>query len=167
MATKAKTDDGGGGFAALAARSISTTDFAAMVGLSPEALRLRIAAGEIPKLGHGSLNLVAAVQGFFRGERQRIEAAAARASDGLRGRYNDTRAAQIEARLSREGVGLIARQEAGFALSQVTAIVTAEIAALAAKHPEVDPAIFEGAAERIERARAQASAGLLSGDLNQ
>jgi hypothetical protein len=167
MAAKGKTRDGGKGFDALAARSISTGDFAAMVGLSPEALRLRIAAGEIPKLGHGKLNLVAAVQGFFRGERQRIEAAAARARDGLRGRYNDTRAAQIEARLAREGVGLIARQEADHALLAVTGIVTAEIAALAVKHPNADPTIFEGAAARIERARAQASAGLLSGKLGE
>jgi hypothetical protein len=167
MATKAKTDDGGGGFAALAARSISTSDFAALVGISPEALRLRVAAGEIPKLGHGKLNLLAAVRGFIAGEEKRIEVAATRANDGPRGRYNARRAAEIEKRLAREGARLIAREEADLALSQVTGIVTAEIAALGAKHPEFDPAIFEGAAARIERTRAQASAGLLSGDLGQ
>jgi len=75
MAAKGKTGDGGEGFAALAAQSISTGEFAELAGISAEALRLRIASGEIPKEGHGKLNLVAAVQGFFRGELARLKAA--------------------------------------------------------------------------------------------
>lgn len=167
MAPKAKTDDGGRGFDALAARSISTTEFAAMVGVSPEALRLRVASGEIPKLGHGRLNLVAAVRGFIAGEEKRLQAAQARAAEAPRGRYNDTRADQIDRRLAREAKGLISREEADLALREVAGIAAAQITALAPVFPQIDPAEFAGAAQRIERACDKASAALLSGDIAQ
>lgn len=173
MAPKATSIDDDNGLGAVGRLIVSTKEFAALVKLSPEALRLRIVAGEIPKVGHGKLDFMAAVQAFFAGEKRRIEATRARTLASPRVRYDTVRADQIEAKMAREAKGLISREEADRAILQVTGIVAASITVMAQnlveKFPEVDfdPAEFSAMIERVEDAGAKMRVGLLSGDLGR
>ncbi len=165
MARKtASTDNDDNGLGAVDRLIISTKQFAALVELSPEALRLRIAAGEIPKAGHGKLDFVAAVRGFFAGEKRRIAATRARAIASPRVRYDTARADLIEAKMAREATGLISREEAEFAIMQVAAIVAEQVKVMVQEFPEVNPAEFSAMIQRFDDAVAKLLSKLASGD---
>lgn len=115
-------DDAGEAIKALAGVTISTADFANLVGLTPAALRLRIGAGFIPKAGHGTLKLVEAVQGFIRYEATLAAKAQARVASSGRANLNTAKASEIEGRLARQMRELIARTEAEGAISELVAI---------------------------------------------
>ena len=151
MAKRAKTADGGGdALKGLAALTISTGDFAALVGCTPAAVGIRIRAGAIPKEGHGKLNLVAAVQGFLKYEADLAARAETRAKDSTRNRLQTVRADEIEVRLAQQMRGLIPQAEAVEAMARVAQIVGAHMTAMEARLPREARAELKASIAAIE-----------------
>lgn len=129
MAARCKSASAGGeALESLAAVSVSTADFAAMVGLSQEALRLRIKSGAIPRTGHGRMNLVSAVHGLIAYEKAKAEEAKVRSSNDSRVLYMEAKAREIEGRHAREMEKLISFEDVECAFSLILAAVASEAA---------------------------------------
>ncbi len=165
-------DEGGEAFKALANVTISTADFANLVGLTPAALRLRIGAGFIPMVGHGTLNLVRAVQGFLGYEAALTAKVDVRAKSSGRARINKARADEIEARLARQMRDLIHRESAEFVIDSVVKVTVSELRKSAKSLPlwgvpkdkvraEIDSSIA-----RIQAASEKSKEALRTGDFD-
>jgi hypothetical protein len=157
---------------ALAGLVISTSEFAALVGLTPAALRLRISAGFIKRAGHGKLNLIDAVHGFLRFEEALAAKAERRANESARARYNTARASEVNARLDRQARDLIMREEAEGALTHVVQIAGEHLRRLAdALPPDADRAEVEAHIRatrlKLEKANASLCDALRTGALDE
>lgn len=151
-------DDSGKAIKALAAATVSTGDLAREFGKSPVWIRNIINAGFIPRLEHGKVNRVAAYRGIIAYEESLVAKAAERAQSSGRARMNAARANEITARLAREMRGLIERQEAEHAISQVVEVAVKEMRAFGPRLPRALPrdaikAEIAASCARIEKAR--------------
>jgi hypothetical protein len=170
MARARKHDGGGDALEGLAAATISTADFAKLVGVTTAAVGLRVSAGFIPRAGHGKLNLVEAVQGFIRYEIELAAKAQARAASSGRANLHAAKAAQIEGRLARQMRDLIERQEAEHAISEIVAISAKHMRDFAQRLPSELPrdevaAEIGASCARLEKARDVLIGALRSGDV--
>jgi hypothetical protein len=163
VAKRTKTTDGGEALTALAALTISTGDFAALVGLTPAAVGIRIRAGAIPKEGHGKLNLVAAVQGFLKYEADLAARAETRAKDSTRNRLQTARANEVEARLARQMRDLIPRADAIEAMALVAEIEVAHLQAMESRLPREVRAELKASIAAIEVKRQELNRALATG----
>ena len=164
MAKRYRAADGGDAFKGIAALTISTSDFAALVGCTPAAVGIRIRAGAIPKEGHGRLNLVAAVQGFLKYEADLAERAQTRATDSTRNRLQTARASEIERRIERDMRGLIPQAEAIEAMARVAEIVGAHLQAMESRLPSEARAELNASLAAIDRKRKELNIALATGD---
>lgn len=155
----------------LAASVMSIRDFAAMIDVSAEWVRLRIAEGYIPKAARGRVVLIDATRGAARYFEDQAKRAMDRVEDISANRYRNARAEEVEARNARKLETFIPRAEAEYVMEVITSQAEEQLQRVLAGMPsEVRGKATEamaGALDRIGKRFEDLSAALASGDFDR